>query len=114
MGPSLDTSLSLSSTVAEPNPPRPTPSPHLLSHGGVLCGPPQTVCYMILVQWRAAGVLGHSDGGSTEGPIKSLRHVTVGHLLSTVADELWEILACTQTSTSVPLASRTGAALGAL
>ena len=27
------------------------------------------------------------------GLIKSLRHITVGHLLGTVADELWEILA---------------------
>lgn len=52
---------------------------------------------MILVQWRAVGTVGHSGGGSTEGPIKSLRHITVGHLLSTVADELWEILARTHT-----------------
>lgn len=54
---------------------------------------------MILVQWRVVGTVGHSDGGSIEGPIKSLRHITVGHLLSTVADELWEILAHTQTCT---------------
>lgn len=60
---------------------------------------PQTVCYMILVQWRAVGTVGHSDGGSTEGPIKSLRHITAGHLLGTVADELWEILAHTHTHT---------------
>lgn len=72
---------------------------------------------MILVQWRAVGTVGHGDGGSTEGPIKSLRHITVGHLLGTVADELWEILARTQTCThtaSVLLVSHTGAALGAL
>lgn len=64
---------------------------------------------MILVQWRAVGTVGHSDGGSTEGPIKSLRHITAGHLLGAVADELWEILARTQTRThtaSVPLAHR--------
>lgn len=54
---------------------------------------------MILVQWRAAGTVGHSDGGSAEGPIKPVRHITVGHLLGTVADELWEILACKQTRT---------------
>lgn len=60
---------------------------------------PQTVCYMILVQWRAVGTVGHSGGGSTEGPIKSLRHITVGHLLGTVADELWEILAHAQIRT---------------
>lgn len=60
---------------------------------------PQAVCYMILVQWRAVGTVGHSDGGSAEGPIKSLRHITVGHLLGTVADELWQILAHTQTRT---------------
>lgn len=39
MGPSLGTSLDRSSTVAEPSPPRPTPSPHLLSCGAVLGGP---------------------------------------------------------------------------
>lgn len=39
MGPSLGTSLGCSSTVAEPSPPRPTPSPHLLSYGAVLGGP---------------------------------------------------------------------------
>lgn len=60
---------------------------------------PLTVCYMILVQWQAAGTVGHSDGGATEGPIKSVRHITVGHLLGTVADELWEILARTHTQT---------------
>lgn len=96
MGPSLGTSLGRSSPVAEPSPPR--PAPHLLHTclAAVLssAGPgPQTVCYMILVQWRAVGTVGHSDGGSSEGPIKSLRRITVGHLLGTVADELWEILA---------------------
>lgn len=54
---------------------------------------------MILVQWRAVGTVGHSDGGSIEGPIKSFRHITVGHLLGTVADELWENLAHSQTCT---------------
>jgi len=39
MGPSLGTSLSLSSTVAEPSPSHPSPSPHLLSCCGVLYGP---------------------------------------------------------------------------
>lgn len=52
---------------------------------------------MILVQWRAVGTVGHSDGSSTEGPIKSLHRITVGHLLGTVTDELWEILAHTHT-----------------
>lgn len=52
---------------------------------------------MILVQWQAVGTVGHSDGSSTEGPIKSLRHITVGHLLGIVTDELWEILAHTHT-----------------
>ena len=39
MGRSLGTSLGRSSTVAEPSPPRPIPSPHLLSCGAVLGGP---------------------------------------------------------------------------
>lgn len=70
---------------------------------------------MILVQWRAAGTVGHSDAGSTEGPIKSVRHITAGHLLGTVADELWEILAHTQTLGFCPAEFRTqGVALGVL
>lgn len=63
---------------------------------------------MILVQWRAVGTVGHSDGSSTEGPIKSLHRITVGHLLGTVTDELWEILAHTHTeahAASLPLVS---------
>lgn len=78
---------------------------------------PQTVCYMILVQWRAVGTVGHSDGSSTEGPIKSLHRITVGHLLGTVTDELWEILAHTHTeahAASLPLVSDRGAVLGTL
>lgn len=66
---------------------------------------------MILVQWRAVGTVGHSDGSSTEGPIKSLHRITVGHLLGTVTDELWEILAHTHRSTrslSLPLVSDRG------
>lgn len=73
----------------------------------------QTVYYMILVQWRAVGTVGHSDGGSTEGPINSLRCITVRHLLGTVADELWEILAQTRTASAL-LVSHTGAALSVL
>lgn len=72
---------------------------------------------MILVQWRAVGTVGHSDGSSTEGPIKSLHRITVGHLLGTVTDELWEILAHTHTeahAASLPLVSDRGAVLGTL
>lgn len=63
---------------------------------------------MILVQWRAVGTVGHSDGSSTEGPIKSLHRITVGHLLGTVTDELWEILAHTHTHRSTRSLSPAG------
>lgn len=46
-------------------------------------------------------------------PIKSVRHITAGHLLGTVADELWEILAHIHKA-SAPLVAHTGAALGIL
>ncbi len=63
MGPSLGTSLGRSSTVAEPSPPRPTPSPHLLSCSAVLGGPrppnrllydpcPMAGCRHSWSQWR--------------------------------------------------------------
>lgn len=102
MGPSPGTSLGplFCSSWARPSPPH--PSPHLL-HTCLAAVPssagpdPQTICYVILVQWRAVG--GRSRPRRRwlrRGPrIKSLRHITAGHLLSTVADELWEILACT-------------------
>lgn len=46
MGPSLDASLGRSSTLAEPTPPRPAPSPHLLSCGAVLGGPRHPNCLL--------------------------------------------------------------------
>lgn len=51
---------------------QPHPAPHLLhtclaaAGSSVGLWPPRTVCYMILVQWRAAA----RDGGSAAGPYK--------------------------------------------
>lgn len=106
MGLSLGTSLGRFSTVGELSPPRPTPSPHLLSCGAVLGGPSNRLLYD---PCPMVGTVGRGGGGSTEEPIKSLHHITVGHLLGTVADELWEILAHARTA-CVPLVSHRGGA----
>lgn len=78
--------------------PRPTPSPHLLSCGGVLCGR-QSPNRLLYDPYPMAARQAQLVTETTEGPIKSPRRIAAGHLLSTVADALWEILARTQSST---------------
>lgn len=92
MGPSLGTSLGLSSAVADPHP---VASPHLLSCSTVLYGPgPPT-----LLLYDPCPMAGGRHRWSQErwlrwgAPWKSARRIAAGHLLGAVADELWDIVA---------------------